>query len=1140
MGARQPQKLLSQEDRAYGYVDYHPNYTAIVSIIGVSRLEPPCGAATLLCSYIYKMRNCQPLARRAAIEDIPDWALTVCLGMLLALWWTEVFIWTRTTNICTPPLSASSYTILLLLLLWPTVLSTVNIKHMPGHRPLVPEMPLSGRVTECPLHSSCSVGAQRTRNSNTGLGIAEPVGVLLGVLNDATEPNEKVTSFRDLVASPKMDTTTRTETPKGPSPRASTTCFWGGKVLPGAGLTKLEDGELSQGNRLFTQMPDAYLGVGEPPPKPPWEPPGMERLGTGLRMGTGDLLQWKTLPSTEGAGLTSSSEAVPPHSKTRCRYSVEPLHMSQPSSPMLLKMEAHQDAELQLGKSIRRPPLAKTRTTAGAPHQQLTEPGRDAIPAGNSGPTQVATNSLLAVQNTVQATISMASSGPCWFNCGYLSTHWPQVPPRDHSPLSDWHHQQPLLPTTWHTQRQDPSCGEAPAEAKAEAGLATQERRAAVGWKGPVCMGRRLNVTKEPPQAAQHRLTPSRGDPVCQLVPQLEEERPGRLIHPGEAGLMGPSWTKGRCRFNGHTAAKCRTGWDRAMKKHQAAQQPACNQSATQVHLEGDAQPSPQLAAAAGAAATQESVSQIGTMVARINVLGGAAEPNRVGLDLSRNHRGPVSVTPVTPSKSRGALPSATGTVYGEALAAAEWERQEALASESESMYGTPTGVATWKEREVLPCTTKLMSGATTVAATCEDWGVLSSAPRWCLGRQPSPPPRDLDPCEDWGVLSSAPTLVPGATTVAATEIPGPRNEPAAPEEGVTPVTPSQPEPPASRESPAVPHPQLHPAVYLPQPSQGNCIALVYQEVWAGPNLPAPPASAPGTRISAITSQTEEALTAAWGVTQLDAPSAEPNHRSRGSPTIMSTQDGDNVPGPLQARGGNPEPCASSPPAAVSVDGPVSQPTRAEPPLQIQDSLRHKGWTVTFPYPAGRTAMHHPANVQNEPEGGNAPTVWQPPPARVDRDPGSRMNLTSPEGEETAPASSSQPASSKVTNTMETTSPVEKPEEVYTRRLLVQAPSCAVPPLEVARVASEVHIQRPEHPTGPATPADIADSVRPGEGWSPPPFSSWYPGGPIPQGQQTEGRNHCRKSGGADNPSSLPRGELWYAAALDHAETKTL
>ena len=145
-----------------------------------------------------------------------------------------------------------------------------------------------------------------------------------------------------------------------------------------------------------------------------------------------------------------------------------------------------------------------------------------------------------------------------------------------------------------------------------------------------------------------------------------------------------------------------------------------------------------------------------------------------------------------------------------------------------------------------------------------------------------------------------------------------------------------------------------------------------------------------------------------------------------------------------------------------------------------------------------------------------------------------------PRGQRSCAASSNQPASSKVTNTMETTSPVEKPEEVYTRRLLVQAPSCAVPPLEVARVASEVHIQRPEDPTGPATPADIADSVRPGEGWSPPPSSNWYPGGPIPQGQQTEGRNHCRKSGGADNPSSLPRGELWYAAALDHAETKTL
>ena len=136
------------------------------------------------------------------------------------------------------------------------------------------------------------------------------------------------------------------------------------------------------------------------------------------------------------------------------------------------------------------------------------------------------------------------------------------------------------------------------------------------------------------------------------------------------------------------------------------------------------------------------------------------------------------------------------------------------------------------------------------------------------------------------------------------------------------------------------------------------------------------------------------------------------------------------------------------------------------------------------------------------------------------------MNLTSPEGEEAVPASSNQPASSKVTNKMETTSPVEKPEEVYTRRLLVQAPSCAVPPLEVARVASEVHIQRPEHPTGPATPADIADSVRPGEGWSLPPFSSWCPGGPIPQGQQTEGLNHCRKSGGADNPSQPSEGRV--------------
>ena len=186
-----------------------------------------------------------------------------------------------------------------------------------------------------------------------------------------------------------------------------------------------------------------------------------------------------------------------------------------------------------------------------------------------------------------------------------------------------------------------------------------------------------------------------------------------------------------RCHYAGHTAAECRADWDQVAGRRRTADNGAPPGKPSRVaNMEGSAPPAPpQQAAAPNAAGRAEGMPQFGTVPARINVLGGAAEPNRVGLGFSLNHLGPEFVQPNNiaepevlrpqpfslnmmgparpslPSKSGGALPSATETVYGEALAAAERERQEALASASESMYGAPSGAATWEGREVRPCT---------------------------------------------------------------------------------------------------------------------------------------------------------------------------------------------------------------------------------------------------------------------------------------------------------------------------------------------------------------------------------------------------------------------------------------------------
>ena len=146
-----------------------------------------------------------------------------------------------------------------------------------------------------------------------------------------------------------------------------------------------------------------------------------------------------------------------------------------------------------------------------------------------------------------------------------------------------------------------------------------------------------------------------------------------------------------RCHYDGHTAAECRADWAQVASRRRTADKGAPPGKPSRVaHMEGSAPPAPPPQAAAPRAADRaDGMPQFGTVPARINVLGGAAEPNRVGLGFSLNHLGPELIQPNNiaepevlrpqpfslnmmeparpslPSKSGGALPSVPETVYG-------------------------------------------------------------------------------------------------------------------------------------------------------------------------------------------------------------------------------------------------------------------------------------------------------------------------------------------------------------------------------------------------------------------------------------------------------------------------------------------
>ena len=104
-----------------------------------------------------------------------------------------------------------------------------------------------------------------------------------------------------------------------------------------------------------------------------------------------------------------------------------------------------------------------------------------------------------------------------------------------------------------------------------------------------------------------------------------------------------------RCHYAGHMAAKCKADWDQVAGRRRLAGKGAnSGKPSSQVaNMEGSAPPATlQQAAAPNAVGHSEGMPQFGTIPARINVLGGAAEPNRVGLGFSLNHMGLEYVQP--------------------------------------------------------------------------------------------------------------------------------------------------------------------------------------------------------------------------------------------------------------------------------------------------------------------------------------------------------------------------------------------------------------------------------------------------------------------------------------------------------------
>ena len=122
-------------------------------------------------------------------------------------------------------------------------------------------------------------------------------------------------------------------------------------------------------------------------------------------------------------------------------------------------------------------------------------------------------------------------------------------------------------------------------------------------------------------------------------------------------------------------------------------------------YLGGGAPATPQQAAAPSTAGNQEGMSQFGTIPARINVLGGAVEPNRVGLGFSLNQMEPEYVQPTIIAELTPLRPLGLNIIVPARPSPSRWE---------------VTPVTPSERREALTSATKKMYGATTVAAASE------------------------------------------------------------------------------------------------------------------------------------------------------------------------------------------------------------------------------------------------------------------------------------------------------------------------------------------------------------------------------------------------------------------------------------
>jgi len=388
------------------------------------------------------------------------------------------------------------------------------MNYMPSQSTPDAKMSLSGWKTECLLHSYCGLGAPSTRSRDIAPCKVGAVHLLSEVV-DQVEHKERLTHTRQLKASFDLGATiksadlcssvfccqpeenlepvsghTSTQVPQCASPGACITCTLEEGPNSGPSTANLEDGELPLGANIS-------LGVGKPPPKPPWGPLGLGVLGTSLRMEESGCLQWHPLPSGGGTELTISSGAGPPPPKLGGCSSAGPQHRTLSSLPMHQKLEPYQDAAVRPNDPMRGAPPALVMAAVRAAHQQLTEPVREVMLTGKFGLPLVGANDQLAGRTPAQASRRGAQPGPCWHSWDPLPQYWPLMHPLDHLPSARGYQLGLSLPTIDRLRREvNPASAQGVGEVPPAATWG--------GWVVPTGTSPRMLDLEEDPRGETH------------------------------------------------------------------------------------------------------------------------------------------------------------------------------------------------------------------------------------------------------------------------------------------------------------------------------------------------------------------------------------------------------------------------------------------------------------------------------------------------------------------------------------------------------------------------------------------------------------------------------------------------------------